>query len=713
MQIHILGGGAVGQLFAFHLTRTLRAASSIPPYLHRFLPAPDRSGTTIHIRNPGLAQKLNEQGGFVTLEHGGHTRAQDGIVVQGGLGALPGAPPATLPEGTRSTGPGSTFQDQRKWKRILAASAQHQLRTHELQQRDVLRSGISLFEPDRGPEAHIDALFLCTKADTTSFALESLLPRLSARSTLVLTQNGLGLADVLIAKHFPDPRRRPWIILSSLTHGLYRTRQSALHAVHASLGDIHFGVLPDLRCHSLVDGLEKRAAWPATANSASSTSDLWPPDTLSLEHIDQHFAATSSSYSMHQDGYQPHEASTLVQTISLLLAAEELKATWDPLPDFHRRALRKLAINACINPLTALLECQNGALVGDGGKASSHSSPSNSARWSEAQRERGQECLGIMKDVCQEISAVVQERAGRTWWAARQNAHDQGSGEAAGNDEPASWSASDVLDFTASSAARANDESSSSGPTKIDLLPQSLVSPNTLDLSEQLAPPPLHPTLTSEALFTEVQRVLDLVRENYSSMYQDVVLNGRASSEVSFVNGYVRRMADALNEERVRLQNQQGNGKGKGSESTFEMKDVHAPVNRMLERLVVAKCDLFGSLALPSSSSKPTRSPSFTSMRNKPPREIQVPDRERVGYRKKRAGGYGRLWEYRRLVQFFRQKEAKRLEGEGDGEGESEDERFDDGDGGWEQRGDEGGRDQDWADGRRREGRQGGDGGRS
>ncbi|CAD6886574.1 unnamed protein product [Tilletia caries] len=642
MQIHILGGGAVGQLFAFHLTRTLRAASSIPPYLHRFLPAPDRSGTTIHIRNPGLAQKLNEQGGF----------------------------------------------------------------------RDVLRSGISLFEPDRGPEAHIDALFLCTKADTTSFALESLLPRLSARSTLVLTQNGLGLADVLIAKHFPDPRRRPWIILSSLTHGLYRTRQSALHAVHASLGDIHFGVLPDLRCHSLVDGLEKRAAWPATANSASSTSDLWPPDTLSLEHIDQHFAATSSSYSMHQDGYQPHEASTLVQTISLLLAAEELKATWDPLPDFHRRALRKLAINACINPLTALLECQNGALVGDGGKASSHSSPSNSARWSEAQRERGQECLGIMKDVCQEISAVVQERAGRTWWAARQNAHDQGSGEAAGNDEPASWSASDVLDFTASSAARANDESSSSGPTKIDLLPQSLVSSNPLDLSEQSAPPPLHPTLTSEALFTEVQRVLDLVRENYSSMYQDVVLNGRASSEVSFVNGYVRRMADALNEERVRLQNQQRNGNGKGS-STFEMKDVHAPVNRMLERLVVAKCDLFGSLALPSSSSKPTRSPSFTSMRNKPPREIQVPDRERVGYRKKRAGGYGRLWEYRRLVQFFRQKEAKRLEGEGDGEGESEDERFDDGDGGWEQRGDEGGRDQDWADGRRIEGGQGGDGGRS
>ncbi|CAD7065600.1 unnamed protein product [Tilletia caries] len=616
MQIHILGGGAVGQLFAFHLTRTLRAASSIPPYLHRFLPAPDRSGTTIHIRNPGLAQKLNEQGGF----------------------------------------------------------------------RDVLRSGISLFEPDRGPEAHIDALFLCTKADTTSFALESLLPRLSARSTLVLTQNGLGLADVLIAKHFPDPRRRPWIILSSLTHGLYRTRQ--------------------------IDGLEKRAAWPATANSASSTSDLWPPDTLSLEHIDQHFAATSSSYSMHQDGYQPHEASTLVQTISLLLAAEELKATWDPLPDFHRRALRKLAINACINPLTALLECQNGALVGDGGKASSHSSPSNSARWSEAQRERGQECLGIMKDVCQEISAVVQERAGRTWWAARQNAHDQGSGEAAGNDEPASWSASDVLDFTASSAARANDESSSSGPTKIDLLPQSLVSSNPLDLSEQSAPPPLHPTLTSEALFTEVQRVLDLVRENYSSMYQDVVLNGRASSEVSFVNGYVRRMADALNEERVRLQNQQRNGNGKGS-STFEMKDVHAPVNRMLERLVVAKCDLFGSLALPSSSSKPTRSPSFTSMRNKPPREIQVPDRERVGYRKKRAGGYGRLWEYRRLVQFFRQKEAKRLEGEGDGEGESEDERFDDGDGGWEQRGDEGGRDQDWADGRRIEGGQGGDGGRS
>ncbi|KAE8230648.1 hypothetical protein CF326_g4347 [Tilletia indica] len=668
MQIHILGGGAIGQLLAFHLTRALRLPSHAS-HLPAFLPSADRTGTTIHIRNPGIAQKLNEAGGIVTLQHNSATRSQHGIVVHGGLGALPGAPPATLPEGSKTTGSGATLQDKQKWKQILAASSRHQLRTHELQQRDVLRSGISIFDPQQGSDAHIDTLFLCTKADTASFALESLLPRLSPRSTVVLTQNGLGLADILIAKHFPDPARRPWIILSSLTHGLYRTRQDALHAVHASLGDIQFAVLPDLRCRSLPGGMERRAPWPSPQHSNSS-NNIWPPDTLSLEHIDNYFASLASrarpayyntALPNEDEERPPHEASSLVHTISLLLAAEELKANWIPLPDFHRRALRKLAINACINPLTALLECQNGALSGGPPPSSSSGGdPTVDGRTSEAQRERGRECVGIMKDVCQEISAVVQERAERTWWASRRDTQRN-------EDTPASWSAHDVLDFTSSSQT---DESSTA---KIDLQPQSLTTQSVLapPQDHQSRPPPLHPTLTSEALFTEVQRVLDLVRENYSSMYQDVVLNGRASSEVSFVNGYVRRLGDGLNEEFERAKNRSGGRMVEG------MKEVRTPINRMLERLIVAKCDLFGSLARPQSSPSPegkvTRSRSFPTVASNKVRkqavEIEVPGREKVGFRKKRAGGFGRGWEERKLLAFFRMKEARELERKGEGAG--------------------------------------------
>ncbi|KAK0540050.1 2-dehydropantoate 2-reductase (Ketopantoate reductase) (KPA reductase) (KPR) [Tilletia horrida] len=689
MQIHVLGGGAIGQLLAFHLTRTLRAAAAAsgttrapPAYLQPYLPSPESSGTTIHIRNPGIAQRLSDEGGIVTLEHNGIQRSEEGLVIQGGLGALPDAPPATLPPGTRTSGPNSRM-GWRRWKRIMRASAEHQLRQHELTERDLARSGVSLFEPHRGPDAHIDALFLCTKADTASFALESLLPRLSARSTLVLTQNGLGLADVLIAKHFPDPEHRPFIILSSLTHGLYRTRQSNLHAVHASLGEIHFGVIPDRRFHGISGGMEQPAPWPSEAEEDSTSQQrraTWPPDTLTLEHIQRHFEIASSNparHFAHRDPSlepPPHEASSLVQTIALLLGAEELKASWVPMPDFHRRALRKLAINACINPLTALLECQNGALV-------ANHAPTSVGTWddeqvreqSAADRERGAECRAIMRDVCQEISAVVQERAERSWWASKSTEAAASSTDAEVM-APAAWSAADVLVSSA--------PSSSTSTFQVDaveeppLLAQGLTDNSQLPSTRSDGPPPLHPTLTADALFAEVERVLLLVKDNFSSMYQDVVLHGRASSEITFVNGYVRRLADALNEERFRV----------GTDK-MHMKAVNTPINRMLERLVVAKCDLFGSLGLHSSASashraereqghnekgaessvtggssnKMIRSPSFPTFpsRKFDLSKIRVPDRERVGQRKNRAGGHGRLWEYRKLIQLFREKEKR------------------------------------------------------
>jgi len=265
-------------------------------------------------------------------------------------------------------------------------------------------------------------------------------------------------------------------------------------------------------------------------------------------------------------------------------------------------------------------------------------------------------------------SAPLYERALRSWQSTR---HHSALKEQE-NSHPASWSAADVLDFT---PREGEEDPSTSGAvgSKIDLEPRGLI--NSADLANDIdAPPSLHRSLTADALYSEVLRVLEVVRDNYSSMYQDVVLNGRASSEIGFVNGYVRRLADVLNEE---LESAVKRGQGKGCNR------VDVPINRMLERLVAAKCDLLGSLgrsqhAHPEASAaeetRPTRSPSFPIGAGPPvfrdgdgkklfdASAIKLPMRERVGYKRNRVGGYGRLWELRHFARRLREKEQARLE---------------------------------------------------
>ncbi|KAK0544678.1 2-dehydropantoate 2-reductase (Ketopantoate reductase) (KPA reductase) (KPR) [Tilletia horrida] len=693
MQVHILGGGAIGQLFAFHLTRALRRTP--PAHLAPYLPSPPNStGITVHLRRAADARNFNEAGGQVTLTLRNKPQTEQGIIFQGGLGALPDSAPATVKVEGRHF-PKHEAVHRFRW--IKDAVARHALRTHELEPAYQIRQGAPLFDSSSSTissaspqDSHIDALFLCTKADVTSFALEPLLPRLTSRSTLVFTQNGLGLADTIIAKHFPDPRNRPWIILSSLTHGLYRhyqNRKDGLYSVHASQGEVHLGVLPDLRMSGIPGGHEQRASWPTASSphqgrqqTKGAPEPRWPPETLSLAPLQNYFSAQRPPHGT------AHEAASLVHTLALILASEELKPTWDTLSAFHRRALRKLAINACINPLTAILECQNGDLI-----STQQSKPLRPMRagidavlplTTSAENERRAECEGIMKDVCNEISQVIQERAHRSWYQSR--SASSGKDGPAAEHNPAQWSAVDVL---TPDLILPNPESTA------------LVGPSLpgLELGEFAEPPPVHQTLTAGALHAEVIRVLHNVKDNYSSMYQDVVRNGRATSEVSYVNGYIRRLADALNEEKDRAEGRSSSAVAAAAE--WPMNRVNTPVNRMLERLVVAKCDLFDRVneaqiqltkkADAAARAKARRLAAEEELRSREQDQereddqewtrsndgndedgeqqqdqrqrskerqqfyqssINVPARERVGLRQRRAGGLGRSWEAGKLA---------------------------------------------------------------
>lgn len=176
----------------------------------------------------------------------------------------------------------------------------------------------------------IDCLLVATKADATLRAMARLLPRITPATTIVLVQNGMGVLDTLLDKFWRDPAKRPNVVLASTTHGCYLKRQ--LHTIHASFGSMHLGIVPHPR-------------GPRDMERPLPGSDTFPP-ALDLAAIPE-----------------GPNTDSLRATMALLLALP-LDVHWEPIRAFQLRALRKLIINACINPTTALVDCKNGELYG-------------------------------------------------------------------------------------------------------------------------------------------------------------------------------------------------------------------------------------------------------------------------------------------------------------------------------------------------------------
>lgn len=177
--------------------------------------------------------------------------------------------------------------------------------------------------------APIDSLIVTTKADATLAALRPLAARVTPATTIVLLQNGMGVLDQLVERLWPQPQDRPHFVLASTTHGCYLKRP--LHTVHAGFGAMYLGVVPGTH------GTAERPL-PSSSNTMDPELDLAAiPDK----------PATQS----------------LRTTLALLLALP-LDVHWERIRMFQLRALRKLIVNACINPTTALVDCKNGELFG-------------------------------------------------------------------------------------------------------------------------------------------------------------------------------------------------------------------------------------------------------------------------------------------------------------------------------------------------------------
>lgn len=194
--------------------------------------------------------------------------------------------------------------------------------------------------PQPAPATTIDALYLTVKAPSASAALLAVQHRLSADSTVVLCQNGMGLLDRLLDEVFVDPDRRPSFVIAVTSHGaIAKGAYPDLRVAWTGVGDLAFGIVPNQRvARELGRGEAADRPNPVLTGTGPVRLDTdLPPE-----------AATR----------------TLRLAVDALLACAPLQPQLLPLDLLQERQMRKLAVNCAINPITALLDVRNGALVG-------------------------------------------------------------------------------------------------------------------------------------------------------------------------------------------------------------------------------------------------------------------------------------------------------------------------------------------------------------
>ncbi|KAI9848537.1 MAG: hypothetical protein M1837_007206 [Sclerophora amabilis] len=161
----------------------------------------------------------------------------------------------------------------------------------------------------------IDHLIVTTKAPHTIRALEPLKHRLHPESSILFLQNGMGIIEEVNESIFPDPEARPNYMLGIISHGVF-TKDAYFSAVHAGFGTTAVGALP-------------RETFSRRRDEVKETKLPLP-----------------SRYLLR----------TLTRTP--VLAAVGFSHI-----ELAQLQLEKLAINAIINPLTAIMNCLNGDLL--------------------------------------------------------------------------------------------------------------------------------------------------------------------------------------------------------------------------------------------------------------------------------------------------------------------------------------------------------------
>lgn len=475
MRFHVLGLGSIGTLISHHIRRHIRLrqagelspkhfAGLSPQTIASLTPSPAEDSITLHTRSLRNAQRYPR----TAVEHAGVKTEEEGYrfeVAGRDLSEL-GSPS----DGKTLRTSGLAGSSSANWP--------------------VLGSSVAA-QAGYGDASAIDSLIVTTKADATVDAMLPLSHRLTPASTVVFLQNGLGIVEKVVDQIFPDPASRPHLVLGNLTHGCWSRKP--YNIVHAGFGSMYLGVLPDAT---------GRADYEQTQRIRNGDDEA--PRIGDASQLNAHSGA-------HDFGVIPNHSHyhTLRYTLATLLALP-LDVHWDPLRSYQLKALRKLVVNACINPLTAILDCKNGRLVGD---------PHAERTWSL---------------VCHEASEIFLAAA----LAARPESSQQGA-------LWPSYGARPSYD-SATSADRARGATPPSIMPWEHIVHRPLSSYLPMDQSGEGAStgPVLDESLTPPSLFRMVRDVAVGTKHNFSSMHADVRgtagnRHPRGRTEIEFLNGYL------------------------------------------------------------------------------------------------------------------------------------------------------------------------------
>ena len=183
-------------------------------------------------------------------------------------------------------------------------------------------------------ELYIYTLIVAVKGPTTVAALRSVKHRVNAATTICFMQNGLGQIDELNQQVFTDPRTRPTYMLGIVSHGAYMSGRCTV--IHAGYGTVALGICRDRDRFPLPPPGPARPLW-----------ELSDEERQKYHPTDQElFANLSSRY--------------LLRTLT---RSPVLACAVFPYLDLLQLQLEKLSSNCILNPLTALLDVPNGAML--------------------------------------------------------------------------------------------------------------------------------------------------------------------------------------------------------------------------------------------------------------------------------------------------------------------------------------------------------------
>ncbi|KAI7184699.1 hypothetical protein KC363_g7584 [Hortaea werneckii] len=350
-RIHMLGTGSIGKLVA----HSLRGIPNPPPislifHRYRLLEAWEQGKKVITIEDSGHEE---QRGGF-DVELLPQVKKQHGIIIEDGeedvyeaaerLGVAP-AEAADLIRRDRE----ERQRDEEAMDGQVdgAGMEQQQDQPDQLATQPRRRRYRGDYAKKNEP---IHNLIVTTKAPLTVSALSPLRHRLGPQSTICFLQNGMGVVDEVNKQLFPREEDRPNYVQGIITHGVNVppavAERDPFYAVHAGHGTIALGLLPR-----------------AETKPQDHPPDPEQDDTAAAAAAAANSPSSSASPPSHRSPAQREAWNTARYLLRTLTRTPVLAAVGFPPTELLQQQLEKLAVNSILNPLTALIDARNGAIL--------------------------------------------------------------------------------------------------------------------------------------------------------------------------------------------------------------------------------------------------------------------------------------------------------------------------------------------------------------